>query len=236
MECNRGSCKLPTPVKLDSSFRRRIRKCIRRPSDRALMTICSSQQHSTSDTESSCHLCVTDCHAQLHHLLNGGTCTVHVTVNQANSVSIRSRRRTSTFGLPSDSESDFEGPPTDSDSELSSPSSLSSDSFCYESESQVPPPPPCVYYLHYHICVHTHLPYFFSRPKREPRSPAEQRHAEDTVAAIRLRTRYHDPYEEWEKQTRKDAFVRSYQFLLRSLPFDNLSNSTRRAEHKFRRV
>lgn len=98
----------------------------------------------------------------------------------------RSRRRTSTFGLPSDSESDFEGPPTDSDSELSSPSSLSSDSFCYESESQVPPPPP--------------------RPKREPRSPAEQRHAEDTVAAIRLRTRYHDPYEEWEKQTRKDAF------------------------------
>ncbi|KAG1853314.1 GLE1-like protein-domain-containing protein [Suillus tomentosus] len=98
----------------------------------------------------------------------------------------RSRRRTSTFGLPSDTDSDFEGPPTDSDSELSSPSSLSSDSFCYESESQVPPPPP--------------------RTKREPRSPAEQRHAEDTVAAIRLRTRYHDPYEEWEKQTRKDAF------------------------------
>ncbi|KAG2030219.1 GLE1-like protein-domain-containing protein [Suillus americanus] len=98
----------------------------------------------------------------------------------------RCRRRTSTFGLPSDTESDFEEPRTDSDSELSSPSSLSSDSFCYESESQVPPPAP--------------------RPKREPRSPAEQRHAEDTVAAIRLRTRYHDPYEEWEKQTRKDAF------------------------------
>ncbi|KAG0702653.1 GLE1-like protein-domain-containing protein [Suillus ampliporus] len=97
-----------------------------------------------------------------------------------------SRRHTSTFGLPSDSESDFEEPPTDSDSELSSPSSLSSDSFCYESESAVPPPPP--------------------RPKREPRSPAEQRHVEETVAAIRLRTRHHDPYEEWEKQTRKDAF------------------------------
>lgn len=98
----------------------------------------------------------------------------------------RSRRRPSTFGLPSDTESDFEEPPTDSDSEPSSPSSLSSDSFCYESESQVPPPPP--------------------RPKRELRSPAEQRHTEDTVAAIRLRTRYHDPYEEWEKKTRKDAF------------------------------
>ncbi|KAG1726623.1 GLE1-like protein-domain-containing protein [Suillus paluster] len=97
-----------------------------------------------------------------------------------------SRRRNSTFGLPSDSESDFEEPPTDSDSELSSPSSLSSDSFCYASEKEVPPPPP--------------------RPKREPRSPAEQRHVEETVAAIRLRTRHHDPYEEWEKQTRKDAF------------------------------
>ncbi|OJA12961.1 hypothetical protein AZE42_04710 [Rhizopogon vesiculosus] len=98
----------------------------------------------------------------------------------------RSSRRRSTFGLPSDSESDFEELTTESDSELSSPSSLSSDSFCYESESEVPPPPP--------------------RPKRESRSPAEQRHVEDTVAAIRLRTRHHDPYEEWEKQTRKDAF------------------------------
>jgi nucleoporin GLE1 len=44
--------------------------------------------------------------------------------------------------------------------------------------------------------------------RREPRSPAERRHVEETVAAIRLRTRHHDPYEEWEKQTRKDALVR----------------------------
>jgi hypothetical protein len=29
----------------------------------------------------------------------------------------------------------------------------------------------------------------------------------DTVAAIRLRTRHHDPYEEWAKRTRIDAFV-----------------------------
>ncbi|KAG1725501.1 GLE1-like protein-domain-containing protein [Suillus paluster] len=96
------------------------------------------------------------CHAHLHHLLYG------------------------------DSESDFEEPPTDSDSELLSPSSLSSDSFCYVSEKEVPPPPP--------------------RPKRDPHSPAEQHHVEETVAAIRLRTRHHDTYEEWEKQTRKDAF------------------------------
>ncbi|KAH7915537.1 GLE1-like protein-domain-containing protein [Hygrophoropsis aurantiaca] len=94
-------------------------------------------------------------------------------------------RRSSTFGVQSDSESDFEGPYTDSDS-VSSISSLSSDSFCYDSESEVPPPPP--------------------RPKRDFRTQAEERHVQDTVAAIRLRTRHHDPYEEWEKQTRKDAF------------------------------
>lgn len=47
-----------------------------------------------------------------------------------------------------------------------------------------------------------------STTRREPRSPAERRHVEETVAAIRLRTRHHDPYEEWEKQTRKDALVR----------------------------
>ncbi|KAI0049374.1 hypothetical protein FA95DRAFT_898238 [Auriscalpium vulgare] len=36
---------------------------------------------------------------------------------------------------------------------------------------------------------------------------SSQRHyVEDTVAAIRLRTRHHDPYEEWERKTRKDAF------------------------------
>ena len=43
---------------------------------------------------------------------------------------------------------------------------------------------------------------------RQSHSPVERRHVEDTVAAIRLRMRHHDPYEEWEQQTRKDAFVR----------------------------
>ncbi|KAG6335051.1 hypothetical protein ID866_4029 [Astraeus odoratus] len=38
-----------------------------------------------------------------------------------------------------------------------------------------------------------------------PRSPAERRVLEDTTAAIRLRTRYHDPYEEWEREARRDA-------------------------------
>lgn len=36
------------------------------------------------------------------------------------------------------------------------------------------------------------------------------RYIEDTIAAIRLRTRHRDPYEEWEQQTRKDAFVSTY--------------------------
>nr|GAT49335.1 predicted protein [Mycena chlorophos] len=42
-------------------------------------------------------------------------------------------------------------------------------------------------------------------PPRAKPTP-EQRQIEETLAAIRLRTRHHDPYEEWEKQTRKDAF------------------------------
>lgn len=34
---------------------------------------------------------------------------------------------------------------------------------------------------------------------------ADRRALEDTIAAIRLRTRHYDPYEEWERQTRTDA-------------------------------
>ncbi|KAF7364869.1 hypothetical protein MVEN_00357200 [Mycena venus] len=87
------------------------------------------------------------------------------------------RRSKSTFGLVEDSdESDF----SESDGVDSD------DSFCYGSESEVPKPP--------------------IKPRVKIKTTAEQRHIEDTVAAIRLRTRHHDPYEEWEKQTRKDAF------------------------------
>ena len=35
-----------------------------------------------------------------------------------------------------------------------------------------------------------------------------QQRMNETVAAIRLHIRHHDPYEDWVKQTRKDAFVR----------------------------
>ena len=38
-------------------------------------------------------------------------------------------------------------------------------------------------------------------------TPAERRALEETVAAIRLHTRHHDPYEEWERDTKRDALV-----------------------------
>ncbi|KAG8221496.1 GLE1-like protein-domain-containing protein [Butyriboletus roseoflavus] len=97
---------------------------------------------------------------------------------------VRYPRRTSGFGLPSDSESEPEEPVSDFDHTPSSPSSLL-DSVCFDSDGEPPVVSPST--------------------RREPRSPADRRHVEETVAAIRLRTRHHDPYEEWEKQARKDA-------------------------------
>ncbi|KJA21837.1 hypothetical protein HYPSUDRAFT_140194 [Hypholoma sublateritium FD-334 SS-4] len=43
------------------------------------------------------------------------------------------------------------------------------------------------------------------RPRNITRTPLEQRQIDETVAAIRLRAHYTDPYEEWEKETRKEA-------------------------------
>lgn len=110
----------------------------------------------------------------------------------------KSRGR-STFGVPSDSDdSDLDDSEysdefdldsssgSDSDSLLSSSVlSASSDSFCYASDSEVP---------------------ILPQLRHDTRGPSELRTIEETIAAIRLRTRHHDPYEEWEKQTRKDAF------------------------------
>ncbi|KAF9223127.1 hypothetical protein BS17DRAFT_754961 [Gyrodon lividus] len=93
-------------------------------------------------------------------------------------------RRTSGFGLYPDSESEPEGPFMDAEAG-SPPATPLSDSVCFDSDEEPPVPSPSA--------------------KREARSPAERRHVEETVAAIRLRTRHHDPYEEWEKQTCKDA-------------------------------
>jgi len=54
---------------------------------------------------------------------------------------------------------------------------------------------------------------YVDRKRHSIRDPAELQYIEETIAAIRLRTQHHDPYEEWEKQTRKEAFVRHYTFL-----------------------
>lgn len=53
---------------------------------------------------------------------------------------------------------------------------------------------------------------FRSLSKREDLTPAERTQIEETVAAIRLRAQHKDPYEEWERQARKDAYVRDVVF------------------------
>lgn len=60
---------------------------------------------------------------------------------------------------------------------------------------------------------------FTSNSLRPRPNPSEERRMEETVAAIRLHTRHHDPYEDWEKQTRKDAFVREIQSCYHVLRF-----------------
>jgi len=60
-------------------------------------------------------------------------------------------------------------------------------------------------YVFYYTARNPHILQYFSRPRH--RTPLEERQMQETISAIRLRARYHDPYEEWEKQTRRDAFV-----------------------------
>lgn len=45
------------------------------------------------------------------------------------------------------------------------------------------------------------------RRQNNNRNVSEQHNIEDMLASIRLRVAHHDVYEEWEQQTRKDAFV-----------------------------
>ncbi|KAG6813349.1 hypothetical protein H0H92_011897 [Tricholoma furcatifolium] len=103
---------------------------------------------------------------------------------------LRKPRHASTFGLESDSdESSSSENSSDSDYSSSDESIISSrsfDSFCYASESEVPKLP--------------------SKSQNDTRSLADRRKVEDTIAAIRLRTRHHDQYEDWQRQTRIDAF------------------------------
>jgi nucleoporin GLE1 len=69
----------------------------------------------------------------------------------------------------------------------------------------IPPDHDEIFNVGWSITLHT-----FRRMKRSVRPIQEQRAVEDTVSTIRLRTRHHDPYEEWERATRKDAYVGSF--------------------------
>ncbi|PPQ69642.1 hypothetical protein CVT24_001215 [Panaeolus cyanescens] len=103
----------------------------------------------------------------------------------------RKPRHSSTFGLQSDSDSeDYDvvvdsSDTSESEDEVSIASAASSESS---------------------FILSMNISKMSLRPERTRQTPVEDRHLEDTIAAIRLRTRHHDPYEEWEKQTRKDAF------------------------------
>jgi nucleoporin GLE1 len=70
-----------------------------------------------------------------------------------------------------------------------------------------------------------------NHPQHISRPPLEQRYIDEAIASIRLRTRYHDPYEEWEKQTRKDSLVSSSPTLFTLVIYlSTLSQKTARKE------
>ncbi|KAI6038509.1 GLE1-like protein-domain-containing protein [Pisolithus marmoratus] len=119
----------------------------------------------------------------------------------------QTRRRSSVYGLPSDSDEE----------------SLSSEStkllkFASESEASEEEQP---WYGEgdissrqlskhsslqlQHLCGKSSPLQKSQRNSEDGKFLADRRALEDTIAAIRLRTRHYDPYEEWERQTRTDA-------------------------------
>ncbi|KAG5219420.1 GLE1 protein-domain-containing protein [Salix suchowensis] len=91
---------------------------------------------------------------------------------------LKQRRRSSTFGLQSDSDD------SDYDSDRSYASELSDS----PSVGALVLPP-------------------LDHSSRNSLSSSERRYVDETISAIRLRIRHHDSYEEWEKDTRRDAFL-----------------------------
>ncbi|TFK50353.1 hypothetical protein OE88DRAFT_1660673 [Heliocybe sulcata] len=92
-------------------------------------------------------------------------------------------RRARAFGLPKDGAS-YDSEDSGSDSE--SPHSFSGSSASYESESEEDLP--------------------VARPNSS-RTEEERRAMEAALTSIRLRTRHHDPYEEWERRAKEDALL-----------------------------
>ena len=127
---------------------------------------------------------------------------VYVNIN----IIIRHRKRSppmkrTTYGVPSDSsEEEF------SDSE-SFESTSSTDSYGSEPESEASTSFPL---SSKPTAASPRGLNFDSNTRRVPQQAqkvSEQYNIEDMLASIRLRVAHHDAYEEWEQQTRKDAFV-----------------------------
>ena len=154
----------------------------------------------------------------------------HPTLSFSNIGADRKPRRPTTFGIHSDSDDDTDSADStygsySSDSSSVTDTTSSSDSFLYdESDSEKPAPPSSL-----RLFSRPHLPskeltLECRLQRRQPRPPAEARYLEDTVASIRRRVRHHDPYDEWERQMRRDAFVRSGNFSP-SLPSASLTDA-----------
>ncbi|KAI5994833.1 GLE1-like protein-domain-containing protein [Pisolithus albus] len=105
----------------------------------------------------------------------------------------QARRRSSAYGLPSDSDDEE----TDS---LSSESSVSTDS-----ESETDANDSGVDVGSGHLRMQPNALQKSQQTQKDAEFLADRRALEDTIAAIRLRTRHYDPYEEWERQARTDA-------------------------------
>jgi len=139
-------------------------------------------------------------------------------------------RRSSTYGIHSDSESDgSEKEPTIITVDFSDAAESQSEvdltnAFKYVSIS----PTRYVSFLLacilvFHASILTQI---IRNPLRPRPNPLEARQVKETIAAIRLHAKHHDPYEDWEKQTRRDAFVRSPR-----LPFYTYSSNFTSAQH-----
>lgn len=107
----------------------------------------------------------------------------------------RTPRKSCTFRVPDSS---------DSDNESAAGSSSDSDSFIWQSDAELLRLPP---YEHIGSRVFVLSNFYGRKPKRPEQSPEELRYIEDAIASIRLRVNHHDPYEDWEKETKKEAFV-----------------------------
>ncbi|KAI6008622.1 GLE1-like protein-domain-containing protein [Pisolithus marmoratus] len=117
------------------------------------------------------------------------------------------RRRSSVYGLPSDSDEESLSSESTKSLKFASESEASEEEESWYGERDI---------SSRQLSKHSSLQLQQLRGKPSPLQKsqrnsedakflADRRALEDTIAAIRLRTRHYDPYEEWERQTRTDA-------------------------------